>query len=462
MTVVALFNNKGGVGKTTLAYHVAHMLARLDVTVLAVDLDPQANLTAHFLGDDELEELWQSSEPQTVAGAVRPIVEGMGDILHPVPIEVAERLWLLPGDLRLSGFEERLAQAWPATLTGDDPAAARVTTAFHRIVAAARETVGAQVVLLDVGPNLGALNRSALLVADHVLVPLGADLFSAQGLRNLGPALGRWRTAWKGTALPRMPAGIDPPAGDMTPLGYVVMQPSMRLDRPVRAYEKWVDRIPAVYAASVLGLDVAAVEDEPPSLREIGTVRNYRSLMPLAHEARKPMFDLKAADGAIGSTQQYGQVCLKEFRALSQEVLRRLGGPVVRSATSDVHAGSVADLLALSPVEFESLIVKALTVEPAQLRRAAVGERRVSLLGRVAGTGADTVVHAVQVTEPVGPEAVDGIEQVRSAAGAARALLVTTSRFTPAARARAQALGGVDIVTGEELLTRLAPSSRDR
>jgi len=53
-------------------------------------------------------------------------------------------------------------------------------------------------------------------------------------------------------------------------------------------------------------------------------VRTYRNLMPLAHNARKPMFDLRAADGAIGSTQRYVQVCFTEFRALAEKVLRRL------------------------------------------------------------------------------------------------------------------------------------------
>ena len=53
-------------------------------------------------------------------------------------------------------------------------------------------------------------------------------------------------------------------------------------------------------------------------------MRDFRSLMPLAHDARKPMFDLRTADGAIGSTQRYVQVCFTEFRDLAREVLRRL------------------------------------------------------------------------------------------------------------------------------------------
>ena len=53
-------------------------------------------------------------------------------------------------------------------------------------------------------------------------------------------------------------------------------------------------------------------------------MRNYQSLMPLAHDARKPMFDLRAADGALGSTQAYVQKCRAEFQELAESLLERL------------------------------------------------------------------------------------------------------------------------------------------
>ena len=60
----------------------------------------------------------------------------------------------------------------------------------------AGEKHGADVILIDLGPNLGAINRAALIASDFVVIPLGPDLFSLQGLRNLGPALRRWREGW--------------------------------------------------------------------------------------------------------------------------------------------------------------------------------------------------------------------------------------------------------------------------
>jgi cellulose biosynthesis protein BcsQ len=336
MITLALFNNKGGVGKTTLAYHLAHMLHRLGNRVLAVDLDPQANLTSVFLEDGVLEVLWQDPSypvpvgqvinfdlPErsgTVAAAVRPIMEGLGDIDPSPPVQVDSALWLVPGDLALSAFEDRLSTAWPLCFTGD-AAALRTTTAFHRIIHAAAEEVQPDIVVMDVGPNLGAINRAALLAADAVVVPLAADLFSLRGLRNLGPTLRTWRSTWQDLVLPKIPAGIHAPAGDMTPIGYVIMQPVVRLDRPAQAYQRWLQRIPEVYATAVLGLDRPVRVGRS---YEIATLRNYQSLMPLAHDARKPMFDLRAGDGALGATQTYVQRCYQDFRQLSLAVLDRL------------------------------------------------------------------------------------------------------------------------------------------
>lgn len=341
MTSVAMFNNKGGVGKTTLTYHLAHMLQRLGHRVLAVDLDPQSNLTAQFLEEDDLAILWHepqspawpvaagaqgkligpvSSDTGTIATALAPIREGLGDIDPPRPVQITDGLWLLPGDLELSGFEDKLSETWFRCFDGDK-AALRATTAFHRLIETAQADVGAEIVLIDVGPNLGAINRAALLSADTVLTPLAADLFSLRGLHNLGPTLRSWRSTWQNIVRPKIPSSISAPTGSMAPLGYVIMQPIMRLDRPVKAYRRWLDRIPAVYSAAVL--DQAGSSD---SSYEVATLKNYQSLMPLAHDARKPMFDLRSADGALGSTQTYVQRCHQDFRSLATTLLDRLDG----------------------------------------------------------------------------------------------------------------------------------------
>lgn len=317
MKVIALFNNKGGVGKTTLAYHLAWMLPRLGCPTLAIDMDPQANLTAAFLDPDTLEKLWES-RTDTILSAVDPSIQGTGDIKEAYPRQITEGLWLLPGDLGLSQFEDKLSESW-GKVAGKDPAALRVTSAFHRVIQAAGRKTQTEVALVDVGPNLGAINRAALLATDNVVIPVAADLFSLKGLENLGPRLRHWREDWEVVLKLNRTPPVELPKGIMRPSGYIVMQHAVRQDRPVRAYGRWLARIPQVYRESVL--------DEPgeqmvPDPNLIGTIRNYLSLMPLAQDARKPIFDLRPADGAIGGHYYAVQSAGEDFAKLSTSLLR--------------------------------------------------------------------------------------------------------------------------------------------
>ncbi|MEW5767681.1 MAG: AAA family ATPase [bacterium] len=322
MKTIAFFNNKGGVGKTTLVYHLANMLSRLEYAALAVDLDPQANLTSAFFEESRLEELWEDNSKKTVLACVQPILDGTGDIQSPYLHQIADYLWLIAGDLGLSRFEDKLSDSWPRGYN-DDKAALRATTAFHRLIANGTAKAEASVALVDVGPNLGAINRSALLAADYLVIPLAADLFSLQGLRNLGPTIRAWREQWhKMVNQLASPKDFSMPKGDMSPVGYVILQHAVRLDRPVRAFDRWLQRIPVVYQEAVLGKDSgeSPAENDPHCL---ASLRNFRSLMPMAQDARKPMFDLKPADGAIGSHLSLVQTCYQDFKSLALKIVEK-------------------------------------------------------------------------------------------------------------------------------------------
>jgi len=322
---IALFNNKGGVGKTSLVYHLAWMYADLGLTVIAADLDPQANLSSMFLEEDRLETLWPDGKyGQTIYGAVQPLLEGTGDVAAPHIEEIAENLGLLVGDLTLSASEDELSSQWPACLDRQ-PRAFRVLSAFWRVIELAARERKAALVLIDVGPNLGSINRAAMITAEHVVIPLAPDLYSLQGLKNLGPTLRRWRDEWNERRSRNPLAGLSIPGGTMAPSGYVVMQHAVRLDRPVKAYARWMGRIPGVYREAVLGENTTSsvsVETDPHCL---STLKHYRSLMPLAQEARKPMFFLKPADGAIGGHATAVQDCYRDFEALARRIADRCG-----------------------------------------------------------------------------------------------------------------------------------------
>lgn len=323
MKTIAFFNNKGGVGKTSLVYHLAWMFADQGIKTLAVDLDPQANLTAMFLDEDRLEKLWPDDEhPDTVYGAIRPILRGIGDIAHPHVEKIHTKLGLLPGDLGLSRFEDKLSDAWPRCHNRDE-SAFRTMTAFHRLVQQGTEW-GAELVLIDVGPNLGAINRAALIASDQVCLPLAPDLFSLQGLKNLGPTLREWRQVWS-DLLSKAPADLSLPKGSMQPIGYIVMQHGILASRPVNAYKRWMDRIPGVYRESVLGDGNKTLPNVAQDPYCLSLLKHYRSLMPMAMEARKPIFSLKSADGAIGAHIEAVRSCYTDFNNLASKIAAQAG-----------------------------------------------------------------------------------------------------------------------------------------
>ncbi|MCB1078495.1 MAG: AAA family ATPase, partial [Verrucomicrobiae bacterium] len=296
MRTLAFFNNKGGVGKTTLLYHLAWMFSDMGKRVLVADFDPQANLTSMFLPEQELEKLWDpdNERHQSVMASLRPIIRGLGDI-EPAPCRsIGRNILLIPGDLGLSNFESNLSEAWGKCLDRQEPAF-RITSSLYRIILQAAADFSANLVLIDVGPNFGAINRAGLISADSVIIPMAPDLFSIQGLRNLGPTLKTWRGEWA-TRLSLNPAvDLALPEAKMEPLGYVVIQFGIRDSRPVSAYEKWARRIPSTFREKILELPKDGATSTVNDSNCLGLLKHYRSLMPMAMEARKPIFHLKPA-----------------------------------------------------------------------------------------------------------------------------------------------------------------------
>lgn len=330
MTIPTLtfFNNKGGVGKTTLVYHLSWMFAELGVKTVVVDCDPQANLTAAFIDEKTLFKAWNKSanEPdQTIFQAVKPLTK-TGDVLKPQLFEIKNNLFLIAGDLALSGFEDSLSGEWGrASEPHTCERAMSLLSAFWRVAQTTAVDVNAQLIIFDVGPNLGAINRSVLIGSDHVVVPLAADMFSLQGLSNLAPTLNQWRIGWKtrlavvGDSLGELPAGA---AG---PLGYIALQHQERLNVPVKAFGTWLEKIPAQYqkllvkaSNTTLTTDIA-LDDNC-----LARLRHYKSLIPMAQEARKPVFKLTPADGAFGSHAATVKRAHDDFETLAKKMLAKM------------------------------------------------------------------------------------------------------------------------------------------
>jgi len=320
MRKITFFNNKGGVGKTTTVYHTAWMLSEMGIKTIAVDLDPQSNLTSMFLSSERLEEILEHSLKVTILDAINPIVNG--DPFVPAHLEeITENLCLIPGNLALSAFEDTLSDSWLKCLNSEIYSF-RITSIFKTILDEAARRFNAEVVLIDVGPNLGAFNRAVTISSDFIIMPVASDLFSIQGIKNLGQTLDTWKKQWR-QRIELKPENltIDIPDNEASPAGYILMQYSAKESKPVKSYLKWANRIPNIYNQYVNGESNTPPVDIENDENCIGLLKHFRSLAPMSMEAHRPIFLLKPADGAIGAHVYAVQQSYNEFKSLTENIL---------------------------------------------------------------------------------------------------------------------------------------------
>ncbi|HFI2197168.1 TPA: AAA family ATPase [Pseudomonas aeruginosa] len=216
MKTISVFNNKGGVGKTTLTYHLAHALAATGKKVLIFDLDPQCNITALSVPQDWLLNVWEEEDQyidgfrvarekdenafkkmnrktRTIHYLLMPTQEGTADLdLLPPPVELAKNLHLIPGRLTMHLYEDKISSRWSDVYQGD-PLAIRTITRIRELAEQYAELYEYDFVIMDTSPSLGALNKVIISTTDGFLIPCAPDMFSLYGIRNLGNALSVWQ-----------------------------------------------------------------------------------------------------------------------------------------------------------------------------------------------------------------------------------------------------------------------------
>lgn len=187
------FNNKGGVGKTTL---VANLAAEFSINygakILVVDCDPQCNLTQYSLGTEKAIEIYSHDDPKTIYSIMRPLSLGKGYEAE-LPINSIENFGydLIYGDPRLALQEDLLANDWRDAKAGG-MRGIQTTFVFSDLVKKAKAK-GYDFIFFDMGPSLGAINRSVLLAMDYFVVPMAIDIFSVWAIKNIGNTVKVWQ-----------------------------------------------------------------------------------------------------------------------------------------------------------------------------------------------------------------------------------------------------------------------------
>lgn len=333
-STVAFFNNKGGVGKTTLACNFAAFVARGGQRVLVLDLDPQCNSTQLALTDEEWSRIYEdvdSSDSKTIMGPLTPIRSGDSTVdVSSLPIVFAERFGIdvLPGHPSLSIIEDNLGTSWSEFGSGNAGGARR--TAWLR---ALRDQVDGSydVIVVDASPSLGAINRTALIGADHFVTPVSADLFSLYALDNIATWLHRWLRIYsnaRNAAVPELETtGYISLLPEELPIrtgfvGYTIQQYVSRASggevRRVKAYDQHRAEIPQ-HARRLVELS-----RYPGEQLELGTIPNMFSMIPLAQSVHAPIMSLTTADGLRGAQVSQQQRYAEQLEGIFRLIAERL------------------------------------------------------------------------------------------------------------------------------------------
>jgi len=208
MKSICFFNNKGGVGKTTLACNVASSIAvDFGLSVLLVDADPQCNATQLVLTEDLAQTFYVEARKSsgtsglvkrdTLFDVLKPIARGEPSIkesILPLPSSRNRfRVDLIPGHPRVALLEDLLSQSW-AEFSGGIIGGARKSNWAYELCHQVAENY--DIILFDVGPSLGALNRTVLIGSDYFVTPMGCDIFSLMGIRNISDWLSEWQVSY--------------------------------------------------------------------------------------------------------------------------------------------------------------------------------------------------------------------------------------------------------------------------
>lgn len=321
-------NNKGGVGKTTLAFNCASAFAKKGYKTAMIDLDPQCNLSLLSLGYQYFENNLFSNQKKNVFDVLSGIIEGGRDIDLSVRWEEIEpNLYLLPGSLKLSNFENLLTTSYGLAAGGQQLGYFH-TSAIDRFLKEKGLSDEIDIFVIDTSPNLGILNRVIFLGADYFAVPMMPDAFSVQGVENLGTIFEEWKINWKNSA--KALAGDIPQKnilqGEAIFIGYIINSYNVYGKKPIKKHRDWMQEIhPRVKKyLSEKHCKNGLVEQSWKNPLDI--IQDYGQLAAFCQEKCSAIFNLNAEEVLKfkQGTKENVEKSKEEFNRLSDKILEIL------------------------------------------------------------------------------------------------------------------------------------------
>jgi cellulose biosynthesis protein BcsQ len=328
---IALFNHKGGVGKTTTTFNLGWMLASKGKRVILVDSDPQCNLTGMVLGeeteDDETRIQGIYSTTSNIKTGLAPAFESQPRAIEAVdciPVQGCDGLFLLPGHVGFAEYEVTLGVA--QELSGAIQALKNLPGSINYLLEKTAARFNADYILIDMSPSLSSVNQNLLMISDFFLVPTTADFFSVMAIDSLAKVLPRWHT-WAKTASSLQvlkEASYPFPSINLRFLGTTVQNYRMIRGRETAAFQTWREKIEQAVAEKLLPILRQNNMMLPSQIYQdhgilddfsLANIPSINSLIALSQEYRTPAYELTPQQlGQKGIILETNQRRQQEFR----------------------------------------------------------------------------------------------------------------------------------------------------
>lgn len=324
-------NNKGGVGKTTLAFNCGMSFAKQGYKTALIDLDPQCNLSRLTLGDHQYTDTLFSSTYKDIYNVLKGVIEGGADIDTSVPmIPVSnsnDNLFLLKGSVNLSLYENLLVSAYGQAAAGQQLGYFQ-TSAIDRFLRSRGLSDEIDIFIIDTSPSLSLLNQVIFLGADYFVVPMMPDAFSVQGIENLGAVFEKWKQNWKvtGKALSGNTENKFVLSGDGLFVGYVINSYNVYGKQPIKDHRHWIEEIPKKVKQFLSEKHGRNGLVEKSWKNPLAVIQDYGRIPAKCQEVGVAIFDLDPSlieDMHIG-TKENIEKSKEEFAYLSKEILQIL------------------------------------------------------------------------------------------------------------------------------------------
>ncbi len=327
---LVFFNNKWGVGKTTLAYNTAVKFAKKWLKTVLIDLDPQCNLSLMALWKPFLEKKLEDRNENDIYWVLKGIIQGWSDVNTNIQFEqISENLSILPGNLKLSSYENSLISSWGETAQGVDRGFFS-TSAIDRFLNKKWLNEEIDIFIIDTSPTLWLLNRVIFLGTDYFVTPLMPDSFSLQGIENLWTTFEEWKNNWKKTgkvlAKDQWITSDKILDWEWLFIWYIVNSYNQYGQKPIKANNEWIKKIPKFIQKYLSEKHCRNWLVTSTCKKPISLIKDFWQLSPLSQEKNKAIFELTPTDWFknIQWTEENLEQAKKEFEILSNNLLEIL------------------------------------------------------------------------------------------------------------------------------------------